>query len=103
MRKYILVLLLLINQAVFAAFETGNDLLAYCESADAFGQGGCRGFIKGVSDISQEQSWYCKPKEIPDVQLVKVVVKSLNEHPEDLYNKPHVLVQEAFLESFPCD
>jgi len=103
MRKYILVLLIFISQIVPAAFETGNDLLSYCESTDAFGQGGCRGFIVGVSNISQEQSWYCKPNEITDVQLVKVVVKSLNQFPEDLYNKPHSLVQEALLESFPCD
>ena len=102
MRKYILVYFMLLSHAAWAMFETGNDLLSICEDSDAFGQGACRGFIMGVSDMSQEQPWYCKPRDLSDRQLVNIIIQSLNEHPDDLYNKPHSLVQEAFLEAFPC-
>ena len=106
MKKYLLLVLLLITPGVHAAYETGNDLLAQCESDDLFMEGVCAGYIAGVSDVSRGETWggnrYCAPAGVTIRQLQKIVIKYLNEHPETLHDDASSLVQNAFAHAFPC-
>jgi len=66
----------------------------------------CVGYIKGVADTSDGKSWEGYPYCIGGVitgQLQKIVIKYMNEHPEDLHLAAYSLVQSAFLEAFPCE
>ena len=61
-----------------------------------------RGYIAGISEMLNGKT-YCSPGDIPMSQLVAVVSKYFNEHP-DLWQYPAKnLVQEALEESFPCN
>jgi len=108
MRKWILLVALLVAQGVQAAtvYYTGNALLAYCEG-DGVGESLCRTYIMGVLDASKDKTWsgvpYCKPGSVTGGQLQKIVVKHMNEYPEDLHLAAHSLVQNAVLEAFPCE
>lgn len=44
----------------------------------------------------------CIPQNSPLVQLARVLVKWLREHPERLHENRGVLVEAAFRDSFPC-
>ena len=51
MRIVVVLLALLAPAASWAQFFDGNELLVMCTSQDrSFAQGGCVGFIAGVSD-----------------------------------------------------
>lgn len=103
-----LAILMVLSSPVHAAgIAAGNVLLEQCESRDnSVYEGACYGFITGVYDTSDGKTWngktYCSPKGVTTGQLVKVVIKWLNEHPEALHNTAASLVQAAFLEAFPC-
>ena len=45
---------------------------------------------------------YCKPKNIPAKQLMKIMNKYLDEHPEDLHYEFGQILIEALVEAFPC-
>ncbi len=109
MKKWILLIALLVAQCVQAASVnyTGNELLAKCERGGA-SQALCRGYIMGVLDASKDdKTWegtpYCKPGSLTGGQLQKIVVKHFNERPADIHFTARSLVQNAFLEAFPCE
>ena len=107
MRKWVLLIALLVSQGVQAAgvYYNGNLLLAKCEGEAEY-QLLCVGYIKGVSDTSDGKSWEGYPYCIGGVitgQLQKIVIKYMNEHPEDLHLAAYALVQNAFLAAFPCE
>jgi len=109
-----------------AAFSSGNKLLDICDTADGktlsdqfhfiqclgFIEGFLRGFASGW--VIHPQELGLKPTTIPSLpfcppdsatfrQFIKVVVKYLNNNPEEkLYLPPGVLVFNAFKEAFPC-
>src|SRR5215470_7749165 len=82
------------------AFNTGNDLLRYCQSADAalagrgatsadtqeaLGEGFCMGIIGGVrfivtSSIMDPKYRLCIPKDVSNGQAVSVVVNYMRDH-----------------------
>jgi len=117
MKQMVMFLLLVLYSGVFFAgtrgitYLDGNKLLKACELEDAgisFEYGAnCSGYIVGVADASQGKSWdgfpYCKPAAVTRGQLVKIVTKWLNNHPEELHNAAHTLVQVALLNAFPCE
>lgn len=106
---------------------TGSYLLRTCnravQSADAsfhgpqdyltsFENGTCFGYIDAVIDtytwyqtnhtISNEFA-FCLPQENTFGQLVRVVAKFLNDHPEQLHKPKAVLIMMALHEAFPCE
>ena len=102
----LMVLSLPVAAATVPAYETGNQLLTLCESKGGSSEGVCIGYIEGVSDASEGKTWdgtpYCAPKGATNGQLVKIVTKYLNDHPEHLHLSAHSIVQQALLEAFPC-
>jgi len=116
MKKALMFLLLVLYSVItfpdtYAAdsdvYLTGNELLSNCENDDNYSRGACHGYIIAVSDVSQNKSWdgalYCVPNNATAGQLVKIVTKYLNKHPEKLHLTAHSLVQLALFVAFPCE
>lgn len=92
--------------------EDGYALLRQyrdADTADSFDAGMCFGFILGTHSGyfiartgSQQKLVFCIPSGVTNLQTVKIVVKYLNNHPEELHQSADVLVIEAMTAAFPC-
>jgi hypothetical protein len=104
----------------------GAQLLAECqvaakgipkapEDAVEFGKGmHCFGYLSGVADTyvfwkqindSQKANMFvpaCIPEEATNFELAKVVVKYLNDHPNQIHKSYRLLVGLAFENAYPC-
>ena len=108
------------------ALVTGNELLSNCTKAlsvikdplssaqnsksDAFDTASCISYIEGAVDgivvadrLVEDRSIFCRPKGVNNGQLVRVVVKYLEENPESLHEWQFNLVLKALIEAFPCN
>jgi hypothetical protein len=85
--------------------QTGNDLLADCQSPDDGGGGSvnvafCRGYVLGIAGASP---LVCALNGVVTAsQLAKVVVRYLNAHPENLHESATDLTTRAFMTAWPC-
>lgn len=94
---------------------TGHFLLNACKSFLAagakgdFNAGYCLGFIQSneqeemvrkISDTAKKM--YCMPKDITDEQLVRVLIKYLEAHPEQLHLAASQLVWMAYSSVWRC-
>ena len=98
-----------ISMGSYGVFKTGGMLLEECESEDAIDKAICIGFVTGVADtfnsvmgLELMPKTFCIPEQVTVGQLYKVVVKHLNEHPEDLHYRADNGVYMASIEAFPC-
>jgi Rap1a immunity proteins len=91
----------------------GNRLLEQCTEVEShpssFYSGMCIGFVSGTqSGYLVAHAWsdgktsICMPKEVTNGQSVKIVVKYLKDHPEELHLAAESLVLRAFNGAFPC-
>ena len=93
----------------------GNQLLQMCSAAvcvmDGVDKNGdfdaalCIGFIGGYKsghDNALRGMTHCAPNNITAGQLVRITVKYLNEHPEQLHLDQSVLTAFALAQAFPC-
>ena len=104
----------------------GNDLLGYCRAylksestglspnqagmVSAAEGGVCVGYTLGV--VATAQIWqvgakrqgFCMPDEVwgQTEQIVRVVVKYLEDNPAKLHTSAAILVHYAIVEAFPC-
>jgi hypothetical protein len=92
---------------------SGNWLLQSCQLAlktiddpkfdenhfEAYRDGYCRGLISGVADASPR---VCPNGQVTHGQQVRIVLKYLQDHPEELHLLNSVLVEQALAKSFPC-
>ena len=96
-------------------FKTGNELFDECrevlkqENKTDVVTGNCIGFIEGAADTHETlvDSLYIKPifclqQNVQSEQLVRIVLKSLAEHPELLNAPASHLVLNSLKEAFPC-
>ena len=91
-------------------YYKGAELLEWCESDSAIGRSVCNGYLTGISDITQTYDvWgdmskeFCISPGVGTTQLQKVVIKGLNEKPEELHLSAASLVFHDFNSAFPCD
>ena len=112
-------------------FTTGQDVLTQCKrfvgdtpSSDVADAIACGWFVYGVlkglrwgafiaakriygtkasAATQQRLMMYCKPEEVTLGQGVRVVVKYLENHPEQLHVESIPLIALAFSEAFPCE
>jgi hypothetical protein len=111
--------------------RTGNGLLHSCAPSVRFFDGGsqltddernsgyvCAGYLTGFEDgftsgveIMKEKSRYTgssrslfciPPNNVPLKQVLRIVVKWLQDHPEDLHLPSDWLVTAALVNAFPC-
>ena len=117
MKKLITAVLLtaaLIPAASFASFKTGNTLLAECtnkglEIVDFMDKSSCNAYIMGSEDtheiavlyLGEMKPLFCLPKGATIGQRVKIVVKYMNENPEDLHFPASLILPMAFKKAFP--
>ena len=89
--------------------DDGDELLPMCKATVAylndhhsparndFSEGYCLGLVTGVSETSDD---VCS-LGVPSVQLVTVVVKFLEDHPDRLNLKNTTLVRQALMRAWP--
>ena len=78
--------------------EDGKYLKNACNRSST---GYCLGFVSGVYVATPES--LCNPPSIKSNELVGIVTKYLNAHPEKLHMESGRLVVDAFIEAFPCE
>lgn len=92
---------------------SGDSLLNSCElvvkkmdnphhsenSFESYRDGYCRGMVEGVSDTSPK---ICPGGNVTFGQEFRVVVKYLQDHPEELHLPNTALVEKALAKAFPC-
>lgn len=91
-------------------FIDGNTLHAWCETADGnAGRAQCLGYIESAVDTHETLvDWkrippkFCMPGNVALDQIRLVVVKNMNEHPEELHKSASSLVLRALNKAFPC-
>lgn len=93
-----------------AGFDTGNRLHEDCRAANYFNRGYCGGYVTGIVDTIESlqargvlpADALCIPEESTKGQLVDVVKKYLDDHPERRHLEAGSLVPEALNSAFPC-
>ena len=92
------------------SYQSGNSLLANCESENYFEEGVCLGYLQAAHDTYETTAEWegfeptrCVPSGVSGGQLVKVWIKYANEYPEKLHLKAAGTVLNAYAEAFPCD
>ena len=106
-----LAVMLLLSSQSQAGYYTGSYLLQKCESDSIAAYNACAGYILGLIDYQEvmlgwsdlDEPYFCQPQGATSDQLVKVVTKYLNEHPEDQYLSAGGAVANAMHEAFPCE
>lgn len=87
---------------------TGNDLLRFCNSHEAFETNMCTGYIEGVRDglmfatvNLKSKPFFWVPDKVSSDQLRDVVVKYLRDNPETRHKPAGMLTIFALKEAFP--
>jgi len=122
--KYLLMVVLLFsfNQARAVGsdgyFVSGSELLERCEAylgddtnANIASGNACAGYVEGIVDEHNtfvnwgeiKPAWWCVSKHSNLGQLIHVVTKYLQEHPEDLHQTASGLTVIALTDAFPCE
>jgi len=102
---FIVLFFLSMSMSVYASDNSGSSLVEKCSGKrGAFLEGVCWGMIAGFDYgySSKMRTTYCVPSEVNKGQIIKVVRKYIDEHPEKLHELYGKLIVEALNESFPC-
>lgn len=129
MKALLLALLLTVPLSAVASTAQidGNQLMAKCKFffADVTGgapdtltnmeridMGYCAGYVSGVTDL--EAMWkgaegkttkathYCMPTDATNGQMLLILKKWMENHPEKLHERADLIIHWALLEAFPC-
>jgi hypothetical protein len=111
MRIVLVVLTLAMSEASWGQFFDGNKLLMMCTSQElSFAQGGCVGFIAGVSDTLKAtenrrglKERICVPGQITTIELKDEVVRYLKLVPQFHSYVGTFLVEMALRSAYPCE
>lgn len=121
MKKTLMALLLILPQTLTAEGVTGNELYTTCTSEDPNHDYICFTYITGVFEgwtltgmddiisFPEGHSFvpdllnFCAPVGYTRQQMVDVVIKYLEEHPEARHDYAAKLILEAHQQVFPCD
>lgn len=114
---FAIVLICSISSAIAQTYTfTGNDLLQRCngpyssETEKLAFSNFCIGYIQGLQQmqhvvvgIRNVAPLYCEPTQSGTyTQLESVIIKWLNNNPEQLHRDARILVTKALIEAFPC-
>ena len=106
----LVLMLVMIGQPVNAEYFSGILLNKYCSSESRYEQGMCLGYIVGVVDsfnttnaIKGEKKIFCIPSGVTSGQLVLVMKKSMQQHPETLHLPASAHTLSALTAAFPCN
>jgi hypothetical protein len=90
--------------------EYSNELLRDCTAplSGTFTSGFCLGYLKGAAEMSRLRAnvpllpAVCVPDALTVGQVRNLVVRYMEEHPEELHYASIYLVHNALEEAFPC-
>jgi hypothetical protein len=121
MRVLLAVVLLGVSSVSFGAFMSGHELLAYAKECDKYraGQssqdyyrscGSGKSYVAGVFDTVDTLSsrWliekhFCKPDDVDRNQLVAIVRKYMDDHPEQMDFAAAGIIFDALTQAYPCE
>jgi hypothetical protein len=103
-------------------FRSGNYLLTACTDAvkdnegdhnrDRYRIGYCSGFVTAMTESidtlkhelpsGKAVPYACVPSQVTNGQVLRIVAKYLNDHPEDLHKAAYSLGLRALSDAFPC-
>lgn len=88
---------------------TAQQLQEDCSHTTAdYGAGFCRGFIEAVLDMNELHlitgggSPMCIPEGAKMGQILKVIMKYIDDHPEQLHIRARNVVLDSVAIAFPC-
>ena len=100
---------------------TGNKLITYCtqgvkflndedlSDVGAMQASACMGYVTALfqknnfdTDVYQLRQDYCIPDHVTRAQTLRVILKYLNDHPEELHAPAYVVARNSLVVSFPC-
>jgi len=91
------------------AFITGNNLVEYCDNLEQdvadFDGGFCVGYVGGFTQALHwvsDKNKICASDNVTQKQVVSIVRKYMEEHPEMLHERADMLVIIALRRAFPC-
>jgi len=103
---------LALPSVTYAQLKTGNDLKNWLDAESRYSNGTDRptdiihlsqfhGYLWGYSDTA---GWrrHCFPEKNTTGQLIGVVRKYIQEHPEQWSDSGEVILRRAYNEAFPC-
>lgn len=102
------VLVLFPGHPARAAFDTGADLLAWCEDPQGggFAEMYCVGYVTGIADVLEANDVNglvaCVPDDAVVGDLVERVLAYLRAHPDRLGFGAAGLVADALAVAYPC-
>jgi len=108
--KYLLMIVLMFSFGQASAekseksqYYLGSEILEYCEAYLREEAGGniCFGFVVGISDA--HSTLWCSPADVDPTQMIRIVTKYSQEHPEDVRLPAGSLVANALFTAFPCE
>ena len=108
--------LILASPFTYSSFERAEDLLWNCDAdpqSDELAilkQTLCMGYISGMIDSAQvifalkpESKMFCSPAEgMSGDQKRRIVVKYIQQNPEQMHKTARASVLASFIEAFPC-
>ena len=110
-KGYLFLILCMFTHNALPDYFSGEALLKACEKPDP-GDFFCLGFVTGThdavfEDMKEGASFhgyrFCTYKGISNHQLERVVIKYLNDHPENLHFAASSQVFAALAKAFPCE
>jgi len=112
MVRAFLVVLVLLGATSSAMAASWQDIAADCKKAAAgpggitrvdiaFAAGFCMGIVEGAL-WSLPRTDFCLPKDATTGQGLKVLVKYIDDHPEELHERTALLATRAFVKAWPC-
>ena len=108
--KLTFVFIFVVAHSASAAYFNGSLLNKYCSSESKYEQGMCLGYVVGVVDsfnttnpLQTSKRIICIPPAVTSGQLVLVLKKSMQEHPETLHLPASAHTLSALTAAFPCE
>jgi hypothetical protein len=103
------VLFLTLTSAEARDVDTGNFFLPWCQKAISnpvdFASGVCMGIVRATSIMGRTIEGplhLCVPDEATNGQMLRIVVRYLDEHPEELHLPFQILAWRALSGAWPC-
>jgi hypothetical protein len=92
-----------------AATWSGNAMMAPCRASiesnndqNFLGQGLCLGFFSGMTYTTLLRPAVCIPDGVTPGQVIRVVIRNLDQQPARLHEDFRDLAMEALIATWPC-
>jgi len=112
MKKIVLSLIITFNILNAGGWVAGNNLVKYMSEAKKADNGSqnvdwsdalqFQAYVFGVVDVLEDAGYMCIPSNVKGRQLFAIVMKYIDNHPEEWNKTASYLVETPLLNTFPC-